>query len=63
MSTDVLGAEHKLTVAQKHILVDWMFSNWERLPGTSLREVQEYAADMLNHPKDYSDRWAMRLER
>ena len=63
LSTDVLGPEHKLSIAQKHILLDWMYSNWERLPGTSLREVQEYAADMLNYPADYTDRWTMRLEK
>lgn len=61
MSSDVLGAEHKLSEAELHILLDWMFSSWDRLPGTSIRDVQEYAADMVNHPTDYSDRWSARL--
>lgn len=61
MKTDILGPEHKINLQQKHILLDWMFSNWDRLPGTSIREVQEYVADMLNHPTDYTDKWTMRL--
>ena len=63
LNSDILGDEHKLTEAQKHILLDFMYSNWDKMPGTDLRSITEYAADMINSPSDYIDRWTMRLEK
>jgi hypothetical protein len=63
LRTDILGAEHKLTQAQKVSLLNWMYEYWTTLPGTDLREVRDLASDIINHPSDYQDRWNMRLER
>ena len=52
-----------LSVQQKHILLDWMWSNWDKLPATSMRAVKEYAAMMLNNPADYPDYWNATLRR
>ncbi len=62
LRTDILGDEHKLSKDQKQILLQWMYENWDVLPGTDLRQVRSFAAEMLNH-NDYLDRWNMRLER
>ena len=51
----------KLKLEQKHILLDWMYTNWEQLPATSLRAVKELAADMLNYPDSYPDHWQSKL--
>lgn len=50
-----------LSNGQKHLLLDWMFSNWESLPATSMRSVKELAADMLNYPNNYPDYWESKL--
>lgn len=50
-----------LTEAQKHILLDWMHTNWARLPDPSMRAVKEYAAKMLNFPETYTTLWANTL--
>ena len=50
-----------LTTEQKHVLLDWMYSNWESLPATSMRAVKDLIADMLNYPKNYPDHWESRL--
>lgn len=57
LSNKILG----LTVNQKHILLDWMFTNWNNLPDTDMRAVEELAADMLNYPNNYPDHWETRL--
>jgi hypothetical protein len=54
---------HKLTKAQKHVLLDWMYTNWKRLPATSMRAVKDYAAMMINHPSDYPDHWSLTLRK
>ena len=54
---------HKLTKEQKHILLDWMWTNWKRLPATSMRAVKDYAAIMINNPKDYPDHWSLTLRK
>ena len=54
---------HKLTKQQKHILLDWMWTNWKRLPATSMRAVKDYAAMMINSPKDYPDHWSLTLKK
>lgn len=48
-------------IHQKHILLDWMYNNWERLPSTSMRSVKELIADMLNFKRNYPDHWQSRL--
>lgn len=63
LKTNILGEEHKLDKRQKHILLQWMYDNWSNLPGTDLREVKSFAADMINHPNNYLERWNIRLER
>ena len=62
LTSDVLGAEHKLSQAQKHIMLDWMYSNWDKLNGTSIRDAVDLAAAMINHPDNYVDHWDQRLE-
>lgn len=59
MSTDILGLDD----AQKHYLLDWMHNNWAKLPATSMRAVKELAADMINYPTDYPDRWDLWLSK
>jgi hypothetical protein len=63
LKTNILGDEHTLNKEQKQILLQWMYKHWDSLPGTDLREVRGFAADMLNHESDYMERWDMRLER
>jgi hypothetical protein len=46
---------------QKHVLLDWMRTNWSKLPDPSMRAVQELAAHMLNYPTDYINLWNMTL--
>jgi hypothetical protein len=62
LKTNILGVDHTLSAKQKQILLHWMYQNWEVLPGTDLREVRGFAAEMINHPDDYADRWQLRLE-
>lgn len=51
----------KVDKADKHLLLDWMYSNWERLPSVSMRAISELAADMVNFPDSYPDHWHSRL--
>lgn len=53
----------KVDKADKHLLLDWMYSNWERLPSVSMRAITELAADMVNYPDSYPDHWHSRLVR
>lgn len=48
--------------AMKHYLLDWMYENWDRLASTSLREINDLAADTINFPNDYPDYWENRLK-
>jgi len=59
MSTDLLGIDD----TQKHYLLDWMHSNWAKLPATSMRAVKELAAEMINFPDDYPSRWDLWLSK
>lgn len=52
-----------LTQGQKQILLDWMWSHWDKLPAKSMRAVKDYAALMLNHPGDYPDYWNATLRK
>lgn len=57
LEADVFGID----VEQKHVLLDWMFTNWKRLPSYSMRAIRELAVDMVNYPNEYPDHWAARL--
>jgi SpoVK/Ycf46/Vps4 family AAA+-type ATPase len=50
-----------MTEQQKHILLDWMHTNWKKLPDPSMRCVLELAAQMLNFPTTYIDLWNLTL--
>jgi hypothetical protein len=52
-----------LTDDQKKELLNWMYSNWDRLRSTSYRQVRDFAADMINDPDNYLDRWTDTLKR
>jgi hypothetical protein len=61
LTSDILGDEHKLSNAQKHILLDWMYTNWDNLQSTTIRDVMDLAAAMINHPDCYTDHWNQHL--
>ena len=62
-STALKADLYKITKADKHYLLDWMYQNWDKLPSISLRAVGELAADMVNFPEEYPDHWHARLTR
>lgn len=53
---------YKLTMAQKVELMQWMYSNWEKLRSTSYRTVRVLAAAMINEPDSYLDEWKNELK-
>jgi hypothetical protein len=57
LQADLFG----INLEEKHLLLDWMFNNWQQLPSTSMRSIRELAADMVNYPDNYSDYWESRL--
>lgn len=59
MKNNILGLKKE----QKQILLDFMWNSWSKLPSGSMRAVKEYASWMLDHPKDYPDRWNLTLTR
>ena len=61
-ATVLSGNIYDLTKEKKHLLLDWMFNNWDRLSATSLRSVKERAAEMINNPQSYPDYWEASLE-
>jgi hypothetical protein len=52
-----------IDLSHKHILLDWMYNNWTRLPSYSMRAIRELATDIINYPNDYPDHWEARLIR
>jgi hypothetical protein len=54
--------DYKLTIAQKTELLQWMYSNWDKLRSTSYRTVRELAAAMINEPETYMDEWQNELK-
>ena len=50
-----------LTLSDKHILLDFMYTHWARMPSTSMRAVKDLAATMKNSPTNYSTLWEMGL--
>lgn len=61
LSNDVLGDKNKLSSDQRYILLDWVYTNWDRMSSHSNREMQRRAADMLNFPTDFKSKWEMSL--
>lgn len=61
-ATVMSGNIYGLSKEKKHLLLDWMYSNWDRLSATSLRSVRERAAEMINNPTNYPDYWEASLE-
>lgn len=54
--------KYKLTMEQKTELMQWMYSNWDKLRSTSYRTVRELAAAMINEPETYMDEWQNELK-
>jgi hypothetical protein len=53
----------KLTVGQKHILLEYLYTNWSILGNTDLRGIIDLISDMLNFPDSYPDKWDGRLSK
>jgi hypothetical protein len=53
---------YKLSMPQKVELMQWMYSNWEKLRSTSYRTVRVLAAAMINEPDCYMDEWKNELK-
>jgi hypothetical protein len=53
---------YKLAVSQKVELMNWMYSNWDKLRSTSYRTVRVLAAAMINEPNSYIDEWKNELK-
>ena len=54
-----------LTDSQKKEILVWLYANWDNIKsnsGASYRYVRKMAADMINYPNDYLDRWARGLK-
>jgi hypothetical protein len=54
--------KYKLSMEQKVELMQWMYSNWDKLRSTSYRTVKELAAAMINEPETYMDEWQNELK-
>jgi len=54
--------EASLTDEQKLELLNWMYPRWEELRTTSYRTVKKLAADMINFPDRYEDKWNLQLK-
>ncbi len=50
-----------ISTEHREELLRWMWDNWERLPATSMRSVNELAAMVVNFPTDYEDHWELYL--
>lgn len=53
---------YKLSMSQKVELMQWMYSNWDKLRSTSYRTVRVLAAAMINEPDSYLDDWKNELK-
>ena len=53
---------YKLNTIQKVELMQWMYSNWDKLRSTSYRTVRKLAASMINEPDTYLDEWQTQLK-
>jgi len=54
--------DYPLSNKQKIDLLDWMYSNWDKLRSTSYRTVEKLAAEMINNPNDYEDGWRSNIK-
>ncbi len=59
LTGDVLG----LGASEKQELLLWMHEYLPRLPSTSMRQVRDYAAAMINNPTGYRNDWMFSLMR
>lgn len=41
----------------KLYLLDWLWSNWERMKETSVRTIEKMGYEMVEDPEDYKDYW------
>jgi hypothetical protein len=46
-----------LSVEDKMILLDWMFSNWDNMNERSIRTVEKMGETMIEDPTGYRDSW------
>jgi hypothetical protein len=53
---------YSLSMEQKVELMQWMYSNWEKLRSTSYRTVRKLAAAMINDSETYLDEWQNQLK-
>lgn len=53
--------DYPLETAQKKQLLEWMYSNWQKLRSTSYRTINKLAADMINEPDEYVGLWREKL--
>lgn len=53
---------YKLSMEQKVELMQWMYSNWDKLRSTSYRTVRVLAAAMINDSETYLDEWKNELK-
>jgi hypothetical protein len=53
---------YKLSIEQKTELMQWMYSNWDKLRSTSYRTVRKLAAAMINDSETYLDEWQHELK-
>lgn len=53
---------YTLSSEQKTELMQWMYSNWEKLRSTSYRTVRKLAAAMINDGETYLDEWHNELK-
>ncbi len=53
---------YKLSMEQKTELMQWMYSNWDKLRSTSYRTVRKLAAAMINDSETYLDEWQHELK-
>jgi hypothetical protein len=54
--------KYKLSIEQKVELMQWMYSNWDKLRSTSYRTVRKLAAAMINDSESYLDEWNNELK-
>lgn len=62
LSTTQPFEEQDLSDDQKLELLNWMYPRWDQLRTTSYRTVRKLAADMINFPDRYEDKWNLQLK-
>lgn len=51
----------QLDLAEKHMLLHFMYDNWSRLPSTSMRAVKDLAVTLKNDPVNAVALWEMEI--